>query len=459
LPQLITEVLDANASIDWGQYDNDGLDNKPNSGDDNGIVDFVAFVHPGIGGECNVEGNRNIWSHRSSLARWGKARYATKSKRHGGGTIAVSDYVIMPSLACDGKTMIQIGVFAHEFGHAFGLPDLYDTSGNFQGAGNWCLMSTGSWGGNGNSPEKPSHMSAWAKSMLGWLSPALVSQNLVKQTIAPIVSHPVAYKIPIDADQYYLLENRQRLKNDALQPGSGLMIWKINDRVISLKEATNQINADATNKGVAPIEAGGHELDRSYNSGGNRGDANDPFPGSKTVRRFDRTTTPAAAAHAICDITEAGGNVTLSIKLNAASCTAGPGTMTPAQPGSQTSQPSPPQPAPQRPPTPGLLEKIAANPGAFLGQTVTLDGAVENIGKNYFRDLRLVLRGAAGAELPVGRTPLPLEVPPGRLESTGGPTTLSAVLGKPAIVVGVIRRDPNDPERFILDISDVKVKQ
>ena len=39
------------------------------------------------------------------------------------------DYVIQPAWNCAGPpSAIDIGVFAHEFGHAFGLPDLYDTN-------------------------------------------------------------------------------------------------------------------------------------------------------------------------------------------------------------------------------------------------------------------------------------------------------------------------------------------
>ena len=45
----------------WAQYDNDGPDGLPNSGDDDGVVDFVTFLQPEIDGAC---GTAHIWAHR-----------------------------------------------------------------------------------------------------------------------------------------------------------------------------------------------------------------------------------------------------------------------------------------------------------------------------------------------------------------------------------------------------------
>src|SRR5262249_32011447 len=69
----------------------------------------------------------------------------------------------------------EIGVYCHEFGHALGLPDLYDASTipyGFQnaGPGNWSLMSTGAYGGTGATPERPAGLDAWSKRYLDWIT-------------------------------------------------------------------------------------------------------------------------------------------------------------------------------------------------------------------------------------------------------------------------------------------------
>jgi len=337
--EFLKDTLDANdAAVDFSKYDNDGPDGVPNSGDDDGYVDFVAFVHPEAGGEC---GTSNIWSHRWTYNGWTGGDYTTKDAKHGGGFIKVNDYVIMPAFACGGTTMIQIGVFAHEFGHAFGLPDLYDTddtNGDSQGLGNWCLMASGSWGGDGNSPERPTHMSAWSKEFLGWVLPTVVTADQSPATFPSVEDHATVIKVPISATQYYLIENRQKKLFDQNLPIGGLAIWKVNQTVLNSGLANNTVNADENNKGVDLEEADGKaDLDNSVN----RGDAGDIFPGSANKRSFDNATNPKSVGTiAVCKIGDSGDSMTASVLVSVGACpTVGGGgcSSLPAPPGSDRS--------------------------------------------------------------------------------------------------------------------------
>lgn len=192
--ELLTEALNYwDPSVDFGLYDNDGPDGVPNSGDDDGYVDFVAFVQPEYGGEC---GGSNIWSHSWIYGGWAGypyAPYTTNDPRTGGGYIKVQDYTIQPALACDNSTMIEIGVFCHEFGHAFGLPDLYDTNGGSSGIGHWGLMGSGSW----NQPQSPSHMCAWSKMELGWVVPTTVTPVPTLYNIRNVENYSELLALPV----------------------------------------------------------------------------------------------------------------------------------------------------------------------------------------------------------------------------------------------------------------------
>lgn len=68
-----------------------------------------------------------------------------------------------------------VGVYAHEYGHQLGLPDLYDyTYLGESPVGFLSLMASGSWG-PGPTPDgrmalgvMPSHLDVWSKYVLGW---------------------------------------------------------------------------------------------------------------------------------------------------------------------------------------------------------------------------------------------------------------------------------------------------
>lgn len=201
--QYLLEILQmADPTVNFGLYDNDGPDGLPNSGDDDGYVDFVAFVQPEIGAEC---GTQNIWSHRWTVNGWpefGGQPYATNDARTGGGFIRILDYTIQPALGSGGGCgtgVIEIGVFCHEFGHAYDLPDLYDGNGS-SGIGHWGLMGSGNW----NIPTNPAHFDAWCKSQLGWIVPYAITDPVCLDwcTLPGSELDPEAWKLEIMEEKF-----------------------------------------------------------------------------------------------------------------------------------------------------------------------------------------------------------------------------------------------------------------
>ena len=277
LGELLRLTLDASdASVDFGRFDNDGPDGIPNSGDDDGLVDLVAFVHSGHGAECGV--SETIWSHAWRYSAWptgGRRPYTTDDPAAGGGFIRIDPYTIQPAWACSGGP-VEIGVFCHELGHALGLPDLYDTDGSSGGAGGWDLMAAGGYGGNQSRPDRPSHLSAWSKVWLGFRSPYRVMLPGV-YAIGPVEEGGEILRIdtPIPTE-YLLVEYRARVGFDDSLPGQGLLVWHVDDDQVSAGLYANVVNADETHYGVGLAQADGEfELEE----GRNRGDGGDPFPG------------------------------------------------------------------------------------------------------------------------------------------------------------------------------------
>jgi len=238
---FIGRILAQLDGVDWGIYDNDGPDALPNSGDDDGYVDVLAVLHPTAGAECGgSDADNRIWSHRWNLGSAGGGPFATTTPAAGGGVILIDDYVIQPVFACNGDDLNQIGVFTHELGHAFGLPDLYDTDdsdGKSSGAGNWELMATGAWGCDGHTPDSPCHMGAWTKAVLGWVDVNAVPEDTDLGTLVlpPVESTGTVYRIDAGdgSGEFFLLENRQRIGFDQHLLNGGLLIWQVKPAIVA----------------------------------------------------------------------------------------------------------------------------------------------------------------------------------------------------------------------------------
>lgn len=281
-PRFTLDLIKAaDSTLDFSKfiqyYDNQG----------NPRIGFVAVVHTGAGAEA---GAQNIWSHRWNFRMLtGGQPYRTNDidSTTGKYVLIDGDYAIQPELEGNNNQigeLVEIGVFTHEFGHIFGLPDLYDTDNSSEGLGNWCLMAGGSWGGNGNTPETPVHMSAWCKKQLGWLTPIDIGSYTPDLTIINSEQNPVVYRMwrmgPVGVE-YFLLENRQKIGFDKNLYIGGLLIFHDDD------SKTN--NRDENHYKVGLVQADGLW---DLNRGRNRGDAGDPYPGSTNNTRFDAASNP-----------------------------------------------------------------------------------------------------------------------------------------------------------------------
>ena len=176
----------------------------------------------------------------------------------------------------------KIGVFAHEFGHVLGLPDLYDTSYQSTGVGEWCLMGGGSWGGNGS---KPTRLSCWCLARLGWMTPKVVKPPS-SLSLATLESDDKAcYRLWTGGKtetKYFLIENRQQTGRDTELPGHGLAIWLIDN--------AQSGNTNPLAYQVRLIQADGL---RGLESNANDGDPGDLFPGAANVTSLTDKTKPS----------------------------------------------------------------------------------------------------------------------------------------------------------------------
>lgn len=284
--ELITELVVAvDDTVDFGQFDNDGPDGVPNSGDDDGYVDAVVIFHPEVDGSC---GNDNIWAHRWSLTGRTSNYVVTNDVSATTGTgVRVNDYIVQGAQGGDGGCTANepqaMGLVAHETGHLLGLPDLYDTISIGSGIGRWGLMGSG----NNQLPARPAHFTAWSKAQLGWVTEVLVDVDTMLD-ISPVVTADTSYILPVpNTHEYFILENRQRIGSDSMLIEPGLLVWHVDSALVSLRG--NNVNGFRP-YAMALVQADGRD---DLIEGANKGDNGDPFPGAENNTAVGVCTTPS----------------------------------------------------------------------------------------------------------------------------------------------------------------------
>ncbi len=314
MADLLIGALDAisngsGADTVWNQFDNDGPDGLPNSGDDDGIVDLVTFLQPRLDGACGTDA---IWAHRYVIRGWnGGAMYTTRTPRRNaaglpipGQFLRIDSYTMQSvrggATACDANELMPIGTVAHETAHAFGLPDLYDTDrvSGTEGIGEWSLMGAGNYA----TPSSPASFDAWSLVQLGWVTVDTIGSG--RTVVAGAVQQTdTVYLIPTDVPGvHFLLENRQSVGPDAAMmtapfarpKGPGLLVWRIDESRIATGLASNAVNT-GPRPGVSLVQADGLEQLRSpFANVRNRGDAGDPWPGTGNRTVFGLMSRPTA---------------------------------------------------------------------------------------------------------------------------------------------------------------------
>lgn len=267
--KLVEDLVDQiDSLVDFSDYDNDN----------NGYVDIVLVIHSGTGAEFSGS-NNDIWSHKWSIV----PRYKDG--------VYISNYTMQPEFWSTSGDM-TIGVYCHEFGHVLGLPDLYDTDYSSSGIGKWGIMSYGSWLGPTGMGESPAYPCAWSRIQMGFATSVNITANTNLQAIQSVETGGTVYRLWTSGavgDEYFLVENRQKTGYDSYLPGSGLLIWHIDDGKSNNTQEWWPGQPGSNHYLVALEQADGlFELEHKYDYG----DGVDPFPGTLGNITFDATTMP-----------------------------------------------------------------------------------------------------------------------------------------------------------------------
>lgn len=262
--ELVSEAIQAaDATVDFSQFDNNN----------DGVVDAVYIIYAGSG-EASSGNPTDIWPHNNPSI-----------------TPITVDGVIINAYTCSnelvGTSLVGIGTICHEFGHALGLPDYYDTDyagsgGQAEGNGSWDVMASGNSNNNEASPANHNPMS---KKMLGWQYPQIIDAN-GPYVLAPATQDTISFLVnSVVASEGFFLENRQLEGFDIGLQGHGMLIFHCDYAYFDQTHLTNNnINANPAHQGFDIEEADGEITI----------EAGDTYPGTTSNTSFTDLTTPSS---------------------------------------------------------------------------------------------------------------------------------------------------------------------
>lgn len=213
-----------------------------------GTLDRLLILHSGSAQESNGQSS-SIWSHFSGLdepieiSKWSVEHYTLVSLSSG------------------------LGTLMHEMLHQMGAVDLYDVhsdtpTSNWNGLGDWDIMASGNWNGDGMVPALPS---ASTLELIGSQRSFNVIPNDNSVSIYPLSSGGNSITIDIAPNEKIHISLRSGGFDSEL-PGSGILVEYQDKNNGNLDN--NLVNIDPELAWVKIIEADGNDaLIRGRNSG------------------------------------------------------------------------------------------------------------------------------------------------------------------------------------------------
>ncbi|MFA3782902.1 T9SS type A sorting domain-containing protein [Melioribacteraceae bacterium 4301-Me] len=280
--------------------------------------DLFIIFHAGVGRDIQLPGSLGYERDLPSIYLGLKSLQSIFGENFDGFVVnsnfKIKNSLILPSTESrevqqlNSTVLFQMttnGLIVASIASYLGLPDLFNTETGRSAIGRFGLMDGAAiFAYSGAFPPEPS---AWEKIFLGWAKPVTVNISYAQTNInllanlAASVSDTTILKIPINSNEYFLVENRQRDVNkdgihinykignqsfsftkqqdegrfqwysaDTLKgvvtdvdefdwavPGNGILIWHIDESVIANNLSDNKINVDINHRGVSVVEADG----------------------------------------------------------------------------------------------------------------------------------------------------------------------------------------------------------
>lgn len=206
-----------------------------------------------------------------------------------------------------GSSLMGIGVFCHEFGHALGLPDFYVTNYAYEGDdpfGNWSIMDTGAYVADSYAPIG---YNAYERSYMGWLDLKEIDEDAEEITLKSPAGtfEESAYIIRNSNTETFIFENRQPGTWYPSSYGSGVLVSRI--AYNSYQWSYNTLNNVQSKKRACVLTANGAKLNYSASSA-------NLYGGNKKSIGSLKTYSGGTIDAGIEDITKNGdGTITLTL--------------------------------------------------------------------------------------------------------------------------------------------------